>query len=103
VGALLKPDKAPLRNVGIITLILVEARTVSLYGLYGKSQAHRATQARRVIGRVGVKVQERCIPITYKRLREEGQNVQKGPFAIGFVPPSLHHVTPKMVSVWCRP
>jgi hypothetical protein len=54
VGALLKPDKAPLRNVGIIALILVEARIVSLYGLYGKSQAHRATQARWVIGRVGL-------------------------------------------------
>ena len=37
VGALLDPDKATLRNVVIITLILVEARIVSLYGLYRKS------------------------------------------------------------------
>jgi hypothetical protein len=48
MGALLNPDKATLRNIVIITLILVEARIVSLYGLYGKSQARRA------IGRVGL-------------------------------------------------
>ena len=48
MGALLNPDKAILRNIVIITLILVEARIISLYGLYRKSQARRA------IGRVGV-------------------------------------------------
>ena len=48
MGALLNPDKATLRNVVIITLILIEARIVSSYGLCGKSQARRA------IGRVGL-------------------------------------------------
>ena len=54
MGALLDPDKATLRNVVIIVLILVEARIVSSYGLCGKSQARRAVQARRAIGRVGL-------------------------------------------------
>ena len=41
MGALLDPDEATLRNVVIITLILVEARIISSYGLCGKSQARR--------------------------------------------------------------
>jgi hypothetical protein len=37
IGALLNPNKAILLNIVIITLILVKARIISLYGLYGKS------------------------------------------------------------------
>jgi hypothetical protein len=46
-----------------------------------------------------VKVQELCIPITYKRLREEGKKVQRSPLAIIIQLPSLS----EYALTWNRP
>jgi len=48
----------------------------------------------------GVRVQDRDIAFTYKRLCEKGPSGAKGPFALYLVPPSLDHVTLNMLSAW---